>query len=91
MGDELKCKRAIVFEDLKNGRYGGMAGSKFSVFGFETNETYFRDDVARFEKNVSEAGIKVSVGALYCLNGAMDMMSVIKSANQKMRNGGQHA
>lgn len=59
--------------------------------GFETDEAFFRDDVARFEKNASENGIRVSVGAIYCLNGTMDMRSVINSANQKMRNGGQYA
>ncbi len=91
-GDELIRKAVAIMGDVfgKENVYR-IAGSKFCAFGFETDETYFRDDVARFGKNAAGEGIKVSVGAVYCLNGAMDMNSVIKSANQKMRNGGQHA
>ncbi len=91
-GDEL-IRRAvgIMGEVFGKDNVYRMAGSRFAAFGFETDEAIFRDDVARFEKNASENGIRVSVGAIYCLNGTMDMRSVINSANQKMRNGGQYA
>ena len=62
-----------------------MAGSRFVAFGFETDETFFRDDVARFTANARDKGISVSTGSVYCINGTKDLKTVIKSANEKMK------
>ncbi|MBO4267577.1 MAG: diguanylate cyclase [Lachnospiraceae bacterium] len=62
-----------------------LAGSRFAAFGFETDETYFYDDVARFEKNAGDKGISVLAGAVYCINGAKDIKTVVKRANEKMK------
>ena len=62
-----------------------MAGSRFAAFGFETDETYFRDDVRRFEINAKDRGISVSTGSVYCLNGAMDLKTVSKRACEMMK------
>lgn len=62
-----------------------MAGSRFAAFGFETDETYFYDDVARFEKNANDKGISAVAGAVYCINGIRDIRTVIKRANEKLK------
>ena len=62
-----------------------MAGSRFAAFGFETDETYFRDDVERFIANAKDKGISVSTGAIYCINGTRDLRTVVKSANEKLK------
>ena len=68
-----------------------MVGSKFAAFGFETDEAYFMDDVQRFVDKARDRGISVSVGPVYCLNGAMDIMTVSKRANEIISSGGKHA
>ena len=85
-GDKLIADTVMIMEQVfgKDNVYR-MAGSRFDAFGFETDETYFRDDVARFEKDVHEKGIGISVGSVYCINGANDMRTVIKQANSIMR------
>ena len=62
-----------------------MAGSRFVAFGFETDETFFRDDVARFVRNAADKGISVATGSVYCINGTKDLKTVIKSANEKLK------
>ena len=66
-----------------------MVGSRFAAFGFETDETYFRDDVAKFEKKAAEAGISVNVGYVYCQNGTTDMQRVIRTAGERIKGGKQ--
>lgn len=61
-----------------------LAGSRLAAFGFETDETYFNDDIARFEKNAKDVGISISVGSVYCMNGAKDMNTVVKRARDTM-------
>ncbi len=66
-----------------------MVGSRFAAFGFETDETYFCDDVAKFEKKAAEAGISVNVGYVYCQNGTTDMQRVIRTAGERIKGGKQ--
>ena len=77
-GDRIIAETASVLADVfgKENVYR-IVGSRFCAFGFETDETYFRDDVARFEKNARDRGINISVGPVYCINGAMDIRSVL--------------
>ncbi|MBO4903992.1 MAG: diguanylate cyclase [Lachnospiraceae bacterium] len=76
---------AILSEVFGKENVYRMAGSRFVAFGFETDETYFYDDVARFERNSKEKGINVSLGVVYCINGAKDIGIVVKRANEKMK------
>ena len=85
-GDAMLADMVVLMgEVFGSGNVYRMAGSKFVAFGFETDETYFRDDVARFEQNAKDKGISVSTGAVYCLNGANDIRTVVKSANEQMK------
>ena len=85
-GDSVVADIVVLMSDV----FGSenvyrMAGSRFAAFGFETDETYFNDDVARFEKSAKEKGISVSTGAVYCINGAKELRTVLKSATDKMK------
>ena len=85
-GDAVVAEAANIMEDVFGSEHVyRMAGSSFVAFGFETDETYFNDDVARFEKNAENASISVSVGSVYCMNGAMDIKTVVKRAGQILR------
>lgn len=78
-GDELIAKLVgIMSEIFGDENVYRLAGSSFVAFGFETDETYFGDDVARFEKNAKDSGISVAVGSVYCINGTMDIRTVVK-------------
>ena len=84
-GDNLIAKLVDIMSDV----FGSenvyrLAGSSFVAFGFETDETYFGDDVARFEKNAKDNGINVSVGSVYCINGTMDIRTVVKRARDNI-------
>ncbi len=76
---------AILGEIFGRGNVYRMVGSRFAAFGFETDETYFRDDVARFKEKVREAGINTAVGYVYCQNGTMDMKTFIRRAGQMIK------
>lgn len=88
-GDKVVAEAANIMSDVFGSEHVyRMAGSSFAAFGFETDETYFRDDVARFEKNVKDASISVTVGSVYCINGAMDIKTVVKRAGEIIRSKG---
>jgi GGDEF domain-containing protein len=76
---------AILGEIFGRSNVYRMVGSRFAAFGFETDETYFRDDVARFKEKVREAGINTAVGYVYCQNGTMDMKTFIRRAGQMIK------
>ena len=52
------------------------------AFGFQTEEVFFQNDVERFKKQVIESGIKLQIGAVYCIYGTKDINIVINKANE---------
>lgn len=62
-----------------------LGGAGFAVFGFETDEAYFENDVERFRRIMKEKELDVSVGAVYCAYGAMSIDKVIRHAAELMR------
>ena len=59
-----------------------ISGSKLVAFGFQTEEVFFQNDVERFKKQVIESGIKLQIGAVYCIYGTKDINIVINKANE---------
>ena len=85
-GDKMIAKMVqLMTEIFGKENVFRMAGSRFAAFGFETDEPYFRDDVARFERNSKEKGIPVLVKSAYCMNGTMDLKTVVKDVNDRIR------
>ena len=59
-----------------------ISGTDFAVFGFETEESVFYNDVMRLKKLANYRGLSILVGALYCANGTMDIKIVIRRASE---------
>lgn len=59
-----------------------ISGSKLVAFGFESEEVFFQNDIERFKKQISEVGVKLQTGAVYCIYGAKDINVVINKANE---------
>ena len=86
VGDDLIADMVHLLSDVfGTENVYRLAGSRFVAFGFETDETYFRDDVARFERNSKEKGLSVLVGAVYCMNGTGNLKTVVKNVNEKIK------
>ena len=58
-----------------------VGGSQFVAFGSESEEAFFDNDVDRFRRKIEENGIRVFVGAVYCMYGTRDINAVIERAN----------
>ena len=55
-----------------------LSGESFVAFGFESDETYFDNDVQRAKRLLSERECETTVAAVFCSNGATDINVVIK-------------
>lgn len=55
-----------------------LSGESFVAFGFESDETYFDNDVQRAKRLLSEKECETTVAAVFCSNGATDINVVIK-------------
>ncbi|MCR5098841.1 MAG: sensor domain-containing diguanylate cyclase [Lachnospiraceae bacterium] len=61
-----------------------MGGDEFVALGFETDETYFRNDVERVKRLLSEHECSTSIGSVYCVNGTTDIARVESQADMLM-------
>ena len=55
-----------------------ISGESFVAFGFESDETYFENDVQRAKRLLGEKECDTTVAAVFCSNGATDINVVIK-------------
>ncbi|MBR3308188.1 MAG: diguanylate cyclase [Lachnospiraceae bacterium] len=62
-----------------------MGGAEFAAFGFELDETFFDNDVARMRKLAKEKEINLAMGSAYCTNGTMNISAVIDHAYERMK------
>ena len=62
-------------------------GVRFSVFGFETEETFFYNDVERVKKLIKENGIEAEIASVYCVYGTNDMGVVMKKVDDLIQKG----
>ncbi len=53
-----------------------MGGDEFVVIGFESDETFFKNDVERARRMLAERECSVSIGSVYCINGTSDISKV---------------
>ncbi|MCR5451760.1 MAG: GGDEF domain-containing protein [Lachnospiraceae bacterium] len=61
-----------------------LGGQMFAAFGFETDETFFRNDVSRVKRGMIDGKCQYSFGALYCANGTVSLETVRKKALELM-------
>ncbi len=79
VGDELLKKMAKSLMDaFGEENVYRVGGDTFAAFGFETDETFFRNDVARAKRVINDEQCKYSFGALYCANGSRSFDTVRK-------------
>ncbi len=60
-------------------------GLEFAIFGFETDELFFNNDVERASEALKESDISACFAAVYCLYGTHDINTVIKKAEEKLQ------
>ncbi|MBR5406190.1 MAG: GGDEF domain-containing protein [Lachnospiraceae bacterium] len=87
-GDRLILKTFRALSDVfsKENIYK-LGGAEFAVFGYESDEILFNTDVDRARSLMDELKISVSIGAVYCAFGTMDIKKVIKHVNKLLRDG----
>lgn len=61
-----------------------LNGTDFSVFGFESEELFFENDVARVKKMIAEKEIETRSAALYCMYGTKNLDLVIRRVNERL-------
>ncbi len=61
-----------------------MGGDEFVALGFESDETFFRNDVERAKRLMKEKSISVSMGAVYNTNGTSNLSKVESHADMLM-------
>ena len=59
-----------------------LSGESFVAFGFESDETYFENDVQRAKRLLAEHNCQAVVAAVFCSNGTTDIDVVFKHANE---------
>ncbi|MCR5402300.1 MAG: diguanylate cyclase [Butyrivibrio sp.] len=80
-GDDLVNNTAkCMIEAFGEENVYRLSGEEFVAFGFESDETYFDNDVDRVRRLLRERGCRVSIGAVYCSNGATNLKNVQKYA-----------
>lgn len=62
-----------------------VGGAKFAAIGFETEESFFLNDVHRVARNAEEKKLRIKKGAVYCANGTMNIDQVINHADALLR------
>ena len=61
-----------------------LNGTDFSVFGFESEEIFFENDVERSKKMIKEKEIDVQIASLYCMYGTKNLDLVIQRVNDRL-------
>lgn len=80
-GDELVANTARSLMDaFGDDNVYRLSGEEFAAFGFESDETYFDNDVERAKRLLFERGCHVSIGAVFCSNGATSLHNVQRYA-----------
>lgn len=80
-GDDLVINTAkCLIEAFGEENVYRLSGEEFVAFGFESDETYFENDVERARRLLRERGCAVSIGAAYCSNGTTSLRNVQKYA-----------
>ena len=62
-----------------------ISAEEFVAFGFEGDETFFRNDVSRVKRGCLEQDCRVTMGAVYCANGTTGLRKVRIHAKELMR------
>ena len=85
-GDKLIIKTFRALSDVFSAEnIYRLGGGEFAVFGHESDEILFNSDVDRARSLMEELNISVSIGAVYCAFGTMDIKKVIKHVNKLLR------
>ena len=61
-----------------------VSGEEFVCFGFESDETFFGNDVERAKRLLREKECNVAIGSAYCSNGTMDLKNVARYVRSVM-------
>jgi diguanylate cyclase (GGDEF)-like protein len=83
VGDEIvrvvaKCLMDAFGED----NVYRISGEEFVCYGFESDETYFENDVERARRLLNDAHCSTSIGSVYCSNGTTDLDNVKRYAHR---------
>ena len=62
-----------------------VSGTQFVAFGFESEESFFENDVERLKKIFKENAIEANVSFVYCLYGTKDINIVLNRVDDLMR------
>ncbi len=81
VGDDIVVKvAAALMEAFGDENVYRTTGEEFVCFGFESDETFFENDVERARRLINDKECKVAIGACYCSNGTMDLKNVARYA-----------
>ncbi len=84
-GDEIVIKvAAALIEAFGEENVYRISGDEFVCFGFESDETFFENDVERARRLLTDKDCRVAIGACYCSNGTMDLKNVARYARSLM-------
>ena len=61
-----------------------QSGEEFIAFGFESDETFFENDVERVRRILSDKDYTTLLGFVYCANGTTDLRNVRRYAREHM-------
>jgi diguanylate cyclase (GGDEF)-like protein len=87
IGDEMVRNTAqSLIEAFGDENVYRLSGETFVAFGFESDETYFDNDVQRAKRLLGEKECQATVAAVFCSNGATDIQVVIKYTFELLEN-----
>ena len=87
-GDRIVVEVAgCLMEVFGNENVYRLNGTDFSVFGFESEELFFENDVERVKKRIAEKQIEIRSDSLYCMYGTKNLDLVIRRVNDRMSEG----
>ncbi|SEL85033.1 GGDEF domain-containing protein, diguanylate cyclase (c-di-GMP synthetase) or its enzymatically inactive variants [Butyrivibrio sp. ob235] len=62
-----------------------LNGNVFVCFGFETEESYFENDVECARRMIEKKDIKITMGSAYCVNGTTDMEIIFNRVDELLQ------
>ncbi len=81
-GDEIVVRAAKCLMDaFGESNVYRISGEEFVCFGFESDETFFENDVERARRLFEDNKVDAAMGAVYCSNGTTDLKNVAKYAH----------
>lgn len=87
-GDRIVVDVAeCLMEVFGNENVYRLNGTDFSIFGFESEELFFENDVERAKKMIKDKGYHASFASLYCMYGTKNLELVIRRVNDRMSEG----